>query len=128
MELQNAHYTLEWAVTEEKTAKNVGSGDVAVFATPMLVALAEAAAVACLRPFLEEGQTSVGAFIGISHTAATPVGMKASATVRVTAVEGKKIEFAVAAFDEQGSIGEGTHTRFLVNRQRFEQKAAEKIK
>ncbi|WP_312641834.1 thioesterase family protein [Hydrogenoanaerobacterium sp.] len=128
MDMINAEYTLEWLVTEDKIAANVGSGDVNVFATPMMIALMEGAAVQCLKPFLEEGQTSVGASISTSHVAATPIGMKVSATAKIVAVDGKKIDLAVSAFDEAGIIGEGTHTRFIVDKERFEQRAATKMK
>lgn len=128
MDWINTEYTMEWVVTGDKIAANVGSGDVNVFATPMMIALMEGAAVQCLKPFLEEGQTSVGASISTSHTAATPIGMKVKATAKIVAVDGKKIDFTVQAFDESGVIGEGTHTRFILNKERFEQKAAAKLK
>lgn len=124
MELINASYTLEQTVTQAQTAAQVGSGNVNVFATPMMIALMEGAAVGCLKPFLQDGQTSVGTAIATSHVAATPVGMSVFATAKVVAVDGKKIDFAVSASDERGVIGEGTHSRVLVDHQRFEQRAA----
>ena len=127
MELKNAEYTAEWTVTEAMLAKNVGSGDVNAFATPMLVALMECAAATAVKPFLEAGQTTVGAFISTSHIAATPVGMKVSATARVTLAEGKKLEFIITATDERSTIGEGTHTRYILDKERFEQKAIAKL-
>ena len=123
----NREATLSWVGSEDRTAAEVGSGDVGVFATPMMIALMEGAAVACLKPLLSEGQTSVGASISTSHSAATPVGMKVTATARITAVDGKKVDFVVFASDECGPIGEGTHTRFILNKERFEQKALAKL-
>lgn len=123
MELMNASNTQECTVTAAQTALQVGSGDVAVFATPMMIALMENAAAQCLKPFLEEGQTSVGTAIATSHVAATPVGMRVTATAKVIAVEGKKVDFTVTASDERGLIGEGTHSRVIVTKERFEQKA-----
>lgn len=124
MGIENAECTMEWTVTEAMLAKNVGSGDVNVFATPTMTAIMEAAAAEAVKKYLEEGQTTVGGFISTTHTAATPLGMKVRATAAVTAVEGKKLSFTVRAEDERGTIGEGTHTRFIVSKERFEQKAA----
>lgn len=113
-------------VDEKLLAKNVGSGDVAVYATPMMLALMEGAAAALLAEFLEEGETSVGAHIASSHLAPTPVGKKVTATAVITAAEGRKVSFSVKAEDESGVIGEGTHERVVVLRERFEQKAAQR--
>lgn len=117
-------YEKEITVTEELLAVNVGSGDVRVYATPMMLALMEGAAAELLAEFLEEGETSVGAHIASSHLAPTPLGMKVRAQAEITAAEGRKITFAVRAFDERGLIGEGTHERVMVDRARFEAKAS----
>ena len=110
-------------VTEEKTAKQVGSGSLLVFATPMMAALMEQAACEALAPFLESGETTVGTELNIQHTAATPVGLNVTAEAEVTAVNGREIAFKVTARDDAGEIGSGTHKRFLVFAEKFQNKA-----
>ena len=83
-----ASFELKTKVTEQNTALAVGSGDVPVFATPMMMALMEGAAAQCLAQFLEEGKTSVGGNISSSHVSATPVGMEVSAVATITEVDG----------------------------------------
>ncbi len=117
----------EWVVTEEMLAKNVKSGAVEVFATPMMVALIESTASDCLQQFLEPGTVSVGLAISVTHIAATPLGMKVYAEAEITAVEGRRVDFKVTAFDETEKIGEGTHSRVYLNQQKFEQKAQGKL-
>ncbi len=117
----------EWVVTEEMLAKNVKSGAVEVFATPMMVALIESAASDCLQQFLEPGTISVGSAISVTHIAATPLGMKVYAEAEITGVEGRRVDFKVTAFDEIEKIGEGTHSRVFLNQQKFEQKAQGKL-
>ena len=109
----------EALVTEQNTAAAVGSGSLPVFATPMMVALMEQAAVNALAGCLEEGQSSVGTHMDVSHDSATPVGLKVWAQAELTAVEGRALTFAVTAFDEAGPIGKGSHTRFLIQEERF---------
>jgi len=116
----------ESVVTPQNTADAVGSGLVPVFATPFMVALMENAAVQACLPGLEEGQGTVGTLLSVTHDAATPIGMKVWAEAEVTAVEGKKITLTVQAFDEAGSIGGGTHERFVITVERFLQKAQQK--
>jgi predicted thioesterase len=107
------------AVTKENTAVAMGSGDVAVFATPAMVALMEEAAVAALAPYLAEGQTSVGVHVEVRHLAATPVGAQVRAVARLMLVEGRRVIFRVLAYDDKESIGEGQHERMIVDRARF---------
>ena len=116
----------EALVTEQNTAAAVGSGSLPVFATPMMVALMEAAAVNALAGCLEEGQSSVGTHMDVSHDAATPLGMTVWAEAELTAVEGRALTFTVSAFDEAGPIGKGIHTRFLIQEERFMTKANRK--
>ena len=118
--------TIIETVEESKLACNVGSGAVEVFATPMMIALIEKCAAACVQDQLPEGDATVGTLINVSHVAATPVGMKVSATATVTAVEGRKICFSVKAEDECGLIGEGTHERVIIHVDRFNDKAKAK--
>jgi predicted thioesterase len=110
-------------VTEDKTAKTVGSGSLLVFATPMMAALMEKAACEALAAFLEDGETTVGTELNIQHTAATPVGLTVTAEAEVTAVNGREITFKVTARDDAGEIGSGTHKRFLVFAEKFQNKA-----
>jgi fluoroacetyl-CoA thioesterase len=106
-------------VTAENTALALGSGDVPVFGTPALVALMEQAAVLALAGGLEPGETTVGTRLEIAHLAATPVGAAVRAEAELVAVEGRKLTFAVAAFDDRQKIGEGRHQRMRVARDRF---------
>jgi predicted thioesterase len=106
-------------VDEHNTARAVGSGSLEVFATPMMIALMEKAACGALSEALEDGQTSVGTWIGVSHTAASPLGSVVTATATVTGVAGRKVEFEVTASDGTGEIGKGTHTRVVVDEGKF---------
>ena len=111
----------------EDTAKEVGSGDLLVYATPCMVALMEGAACEAIAQCLSETQTTVGTALNIEHISATPVGLEIRATAEVTAVEGKVITFAVNAYDEAGEIGRGSHKRVIVNSQKFLEKAYNKL-
>ncbi len=106
-------------VEREDTALEVGSGSLLVYATPCMVALMEGAACEAISQCLADGQTSVGTALHIEHISATPVGLEVHAEAEVTAVEGKVITFAVHAYDEAGEIGRGTHTRVIINSQKF---------
>ena len=111
----------------EDTAKEVGSGDLLVYATPCMVALMEGAACEAIADALPDTQTTVGIALNIEHISATPVGLEVRAEATVTAVEGKVITFEVRAFDEAGEIGNGTHKRVIVNIQKFLDKAYSKL-
>ena len=111
----------------EDTAKEVGSGDLLVYATPCMVALMEGAACEAIAEALPDTQTTVGISLNIEHITATPVGLEVRAEATVTAVEGKVITFEVRAFDEAGEIGNGTHKRVIVNTQKFLDKAYSKL-
>ena len=113
-------------VTEQNTAKAVGSGSLDVFATPMMIALMERAACACLADTLEAEQTTVGTNISALHTAASPIGMEVTATATIESVFGRRIEFEVTATDSTGEIGKGKHTRMVVDAERFMNKAHER--
>ena len=123
-------YTVEKTVTTDMTAKAVGSGGLEVFGTPFMMGLMEYAAMQCVQPELPEGKGTVGVDIASSHLAPTPVGMKVSATAEVTGISanGKMITFKVTASDEDGLIGEGTHTRAVIDNARFLQKCNDKLK
>ncbi len=113
-------------VTSEKTAINMKSGEVPVFATPAMVALMEEAAVQCVKNFLPENQTSVGIYLEIKHLAATPENMEVRAEAVLEKIDGKKLTFKVTAFDEKEKIGEGIHERFIVNKDKFLKKTESK--
>ena len=114
-------------VEREDTAKDVGSGDLLVYATPCMVALMEGAACEAIAEALTENQTTVGTALNIEHISATPVGLDVRAEAEVTAVEGKVITFAVRAYDEAGEIGRGSHQRVIVNSQKFLDRAYAKL-
>jgi predicted thioesterase len=118
--------TLSQTVTQTMTASHVGSGSVAVLATPEIALLFEKAAVAALRDYLPKGQTSVGTKLSFSHLAPTPVGMTVNATATLIDVDGRKLTFELLASDEIEPIASGTHTRFLVDETNFTRKAQEK--
>ena len=111
----------------EDTAKEVGSGDLLVYATPCMVALMEGAACEAIADCLKDTETTVGIALNIEHIAATPVGLEVRAEAEVTAVEGKVITFTVNAYDEAGQIGKGIHKRVIVNSQKFLEKAYDKL-
>ena len=114
-------------VEREDTALEVGSGSLLVYATPCMVALMEGAACEAIVEALPEGKTSVGTALQINHLAGTPVGLEVYAEAEVTEVDGNTITFRVAAFDETGKIGEGTHKRTIVTSQRFLEKVYTKL-
>lgn len=118
--LQNGlTHTSSRTVEEHHLAAHVGSGDLRVLATPSMIALMEEAAMHCVAPHLNEGQTTVGGHISASHLKPTAHGRIITATATLTAIEGRKLQFTVTANDEQGLIGEGEHTRFIVDREKF---------
>ena len=106
-------------VSSANTALALGSGDMEVFATPAMVALMENAAMLAVKDYLPEGSATVGTQINTSHIKASPLGATITASATLTAVEGRRLEFEVKAWDEAGIIGEGEHTRFVVDRERF---------
>ena len=114
-------------VTEANTAQAACSGALMVFGTPFMCALMEKAAWTSIAPYLADGEGTVGTKLDISHISATPVGMKVWAESEVTLVYGKRIELKVAAYDEKGLIGEGTHERFIITNDRFLAKAGRKL-
>ena len=117
---------LELVVTPEMSAARIGSGLVEVFATPMMVALVERTCNDSVLPYLNEGQGTVGTLINVSHTAATPIGMRVWCESELVEVDRRRLVFKVSAFDECGPIGEGTHERFVIDTERFQQKALSK--
>ena len=112
-------HTSELTVTDAVTARVMGSGDMPVLATPAMMALMENAAMMAIAEALPEGCTSVGGHIESSHLRPSKIGDKIPATAAVTKVEGNKVEFRVAAYSGETLLGEGTHLRFVVDKERF---------
>jgi len=113
-------------VTASNTATAVHSGGLEVFSTPSMIALMECAAYECIEADLDPGQTTVGTMVNIEHVAASPIGAEITATAAVTSIDGRKVHFAVTARDGNGEIGSGTHTRAIINIERFMSKLADK--
>ncbi|MGN0241753.1 MAG: thioesterase family protein [Candidatus Weimeria sp.] len=116
----------ETIVSEENTAIKMGSGTLPVFATPAMVAVVEKAAWSSVAGELEEGQSTVGTSMTLSHESATPVGLKITAKTTLTAIDRRKLTFSWEAYDEAGIIGRGTHERFIVDNEKFVSKAERK--
>ena len=117
----------ELIVGSEHTAPSIGSGKVRVLATPVMINLIEAAALAAVEHLLQPGYQSLGTHLDVHHIAATPVGMKVVATARVIRVEGRTVAFAVEARDEKDLIGHGTHERVVVNVAKFDARVQQKL-
>lgn len=114
-------------VGEEQTAPRVGSGRVRVLATPVMINMMEAAALDAIERLLPEGHQSLGTHLDVGHYAATPVGMTLRANAEVTNIEGRNVTFRVEAFDDKERIGDGTHTRVVVNVERFDRRIQKKL-
>ena len=119
--------TAELVVGPEHTAESVGSGKVGVLATPVMINVIEAAALAAIDRHLPEGHQSLGTFLEVSHIAATPVGMRVKATAELVKVDGRHLELKVRAEDEVEEIGSGMHHRIVVNVAKFDARVARKV-
>jgi fluoroacetyl-CoA thioesterase len=115
-------------VSLDKTAVEVGSGSLQVYASPMMAALAEAAAIHALAPFIPEGVTTVGTWLQLEHTAPTPIGLTVTAEARVTAYDGRRIDFEIALRDDREPVGFARHSRRLVDRERFLNRVERKLR
>jgi fluoroacetyl-CoA thioesterase len=118
----------EIVVGPEHTAPFVGSGRIAVLATPVMINLIEAAALAAIEHLLPAGHQSLGIHLDVSHTAATPVGVRVAATAEVVSLEGRTVTFRVEARDEFEPIGGGTHQRVVVSVARFDERVQRKVR
>jgi fluoroacetyl-CoA thioesterase len=114
-------------VGEEHTAPSIGSGKVRVLATPVMINLIEAAALDAVEHLLPAGYQSLGTHLDVRHIAATPVGMRVTATAEVVRVEGRTVDFRVEARDERELIGDGAHQRVVVNVSKFDQRVQRKL-
>lgn len=112
-------YTTRKIVSEGDTAQSVGSGTLSVFSTPMMVALMENAAMKAAEQLLSEEDTTVGSELNVKHLRPTAVGEEVEATATLTSQEGRKLTFSVVVTDKNGTIGEGTHIRYIVNIEKF---------
>jgi predicted thioesterase len=113
-------------VNEQRLATAVGSGDAPVFASPMLVALMEAAAVDCVEAHLPDGHQSLGMHLDVTHSSPTPIGLTVTATATLASIDGRKLTFKVVANDGIEQIGSGQHTRVVVDTARFMARLAAK--
>ena len=111
--------TITLTVTEELTADKVGSGALKVYSTPMMIAAMENCCLSCVAPYLEEGSTTVGTLVNVTHDAASPLGAVIEVECTLTAVERRKLTFEVVARCADQVIGKGTHERFIVNAEKF---------
>ena len=120
--------TAELVVGDEHTAPRVGSGRVAVLATPVMINLIEAASLAAIEHLLPEGYQSLGTVLNVRHIAATPVGMKVRARVEVVKVEGRAVFFSAECKDEKELIGDGRLERVVVNVAKFAERVQRKLR
>jgi fluoroacetyl-CoA thioesterase len=120
--------TAEIVVGPEHTAPFVGSGRIAVLATPVMINVIEAASLNAVEHLLPGGHQSLGIHLDVSHVAATPVGLRVTATAEVIGVEGRTIKFRVEAHDEVETIGGGTHERVVVSVERFDERVQRKVR
>ena len=113
---------IEQTVTPDLTAARIGSGLVEVFATPMMIALVEQTCLESVLPYLDEGQGTVGTLVNVTHSAATPVGMRVWCDSELVEVDRRRLVFSVKVYDECGLIGEGRHERFVIDSAKFQAK------
>ena len=118
----------EQAVETGHLASELDSSLASVLSTPTMVAMMEQAAINAIKPFLDDGESSVGMTIEVSHTAATPPGHRARAEAEVTKIEGRRLEFSVRAFDDVEQIGSGTHRRAVIDAAKFNDRLKTKQK
>jgi predicted thioesterase len=119
--------TVEIVVGTRDSAPSIGSGKIPVLATPVMINLIEAAALAAIEHLLPDGYQSLGIHLDVRHVAATPIGMKARAVAELVAVNGRTLTFKVDAYDERERIGGGTHERVVVNVARFDERVQKKM-
>ncbi len=117
----------ELTVTESNTAEALGSGSLAVLATPAMIALMEKTSRLSVAQFLEEGQSTVGTLVNVKHLSASPIGMKVTCSTELVEIDRRRLVFHVECSDEKGIIGEGEHERFIIDEKKFMDKAAAKL-
>ncbi len=109
----------ELVVDASVSAKKAASGEMDVFGTPYVIALMEQTADKSMRPYLNNEFATVGTLVNIRHTAATPMGMKAYAESELVEIDGRRLVFKVAVFDEVGQVADGMHERFIIHKEKF---------
>lgn len=119
---------IEITVDHSVSAKMAASGELDVFGTPYVIALMEQTADKSVRPYLADGCATVGTLVNIRHTAATPMGMKAYAQSELLEIDGRRLVFSVAVFDEAGQVADGTHERFIIEKEKFMAKTSNRGK
>lgn len=120
--------TAHLVVGPEHTAPFVGSGRIAVLATPVMINVMEAAALDAVEHLLPAGYQSLGTHLDVSHVAATPVGLRVTATAEVVQVDGRTLTFRVEAHDTVDTIGSGMHQRVVVSVARFDERVQRKLR
>lgn len=118
----------EIMVGEEHTAPRIGSGRVSVLATSVVINVMQVAALDAIERLLPEGHQSIGIGLDVRHYAATPMGMRLTATAELLKIEGRTLYFRVEARDELECVGDGRHERFVLNVNRFEDKIRRKMR
>ena len=118
----------EAIVTAELCADAWGSGGLAVYATPAMVALMESTAWSSVEPYMEEGKSTVGTKLDIAHVSASPVGARIECESELIEIDGRRLVFKVSATDDAGLIGEGTHERYIINVEKFMARTEAKLK
>lgn len=117
----------EKQIKQEDSATIYGSGSMEVFATPAMIAFMERTAMLCVSNLLPHGFTTVGTHVNVTHNKATPIGRMVYCEVKIVEFDGRKLVFEVIASDEEGDIGSGTHTRFIIDEVKFMNKLKNKI-
>ncbi|MCI9466299.1 MAG: thioesterase family protein [Ruminiclostridium sp.] len=120
-------HEITFSVTPELSAKAVGSGTLEVLATPIMIARMEQAAWMAVAPALEADSGTVGTLMNVKHLSPTPLGMSVTCRAELVAVDNRRLVFQVTARDAQGTVGEGTHERAIIQNERFLAKAQKKL-
>lgn len=121
-------HTLILTVTQTETAKFVQSGGMEVLATPVLINCMEKCAWQSILPHLAENTDTVGTFIEIHHLAPTPIGMQIKCISELIEINNRELVFNIEAFDDVEKIAQATHKRFIIQCDKFQNKANMKLK
>ena len=114
-------------VTSDNTAMALGSGTLPVYATPAMILLIEQTASESVMSELQDGESTVGTFLDIKHTSASPVGMDVKCMTELIEIDRSRLRFAVRVTDSKGEIGVGFHERFVVKNEKFMTRAESKL-
>lgn len=114
-------------VTDEMTARAMGSGSLDVYSTPAMISLMENTAYTSVAEYLEDGQGTVGTLMNVKHLSATPVGMEVRCESELVEIDKRRLVFTVKVYDQVGCIGEGIHERFVINNDKFMEKTNNKV-